>query len=119
MAENVTFPKVVLKKKQVQTVIDFCLDESIEFSVKQQAFPGTDFEVELKIKDMKLAVLLGMFLRENKLEMDGIEPNRYKKSSPAAASPAPKKAEEKAEKEPKAEKHQEEPAAEAPGLSFM
>ncbi len=118
MAENVTFPKVVVKKKQVQTIIDFCLDESIEIGVKQQAFPGTDYEIEMKIKEMKIAVLLGMYLRENKIEMEGIDPQRYKKSSPAPATP--KKAEEKVEKESKVEKAEEkiEPIIESPGLSF-
>ena len=42
MAENVVFPKVILKKKQIPVLIEFCLDESIEFSVKQQTFPETE-----------------------------------------------------------------------------
>lgn len=102
MAELVA-PKVILKKKQIPVIIDFCLDESIEFSVKQQAFPETDWEVELKFKDFKTALLTGMFLRENKFEIEGIDAQRYKKS----AAPA-KKTEEKVEapkaETPKAEK---------------
>ena len=79
MAENVVFPKVILKKKQIPVLIDFCLDESIEFSVKQQAFPETDWELELKLKDLKTAVVVGMFLRESRLELEGVEQTRYKK----------------------------------------
>jgi hypothetical protein len=78
MAE-VPNPKVILKKKQVSTIVDFCLEESIEFSVKQQTFPDTDWEIEMKMKDFKVAVLLGMFLRENRIDIDGIDPQRYRK----------------------------------------
>jgi hypothetical protein len=96
MAENVVYPKVILKKKQIPTLIDFCLDESIEFSVKQQNFPETDWEVELKLKDLKTAVVVGMFLRESRFEMEGIDQLRYKKSGS-------KKTEEKAEPVSKSE----------------
>jgi hypothetical protein len=95
MAE-IANPKVVIKKKQVSTIVDFCLEESIEFSVKQQTFPDTDWEIEMKMKDFKAAVLLGMFLRENRIDIDGIDPQRYKKST--------KKAEEKPEPATKEEK---------------
>ena len=99
MAENTAYPKVVLKKKQISILIDFCLDESIEFSVKQQTFPETDWEVELKLKDLKTAVVVGMYLRENRLDIEGIDPTRYKKGAakkvdekpePIAKSESPK-----------------------------
>jgi hypothetical protein len=100
MAELVN-PKVVLKKKQIPVIVDFCLDESVEFSVKQQIFPDTDWEVELKMKDFKSAVLLGMFLRENRIDIDGIDPQRYKRSvKKPDEKPEPAAKEEK----PKAEK---------------
>ncbi|MCX7987449.1 MAG: hypothetical protein N2662_10965 [Bacteroidales bacterium] len=95
MADNNTYPKVILKKKQIPTLIDFCLEESIEFSVKQQTFPETDWEVELRLKDFRTAVLVGMYLRENKMELDGIDPQRYKKQS--APSGSSKKSDEKPE----------------------
>jgi len=88
MAE-VANPKVVVKKKQVSVLVDYCLEESIEFSVKQQTFPDTDWEIELKLKDFKAAVVLGMFLRENRIDIDGIDPQRYKRSA--------KKSDEKSE----------------------
>jgi hypothetical protein len=88
MAE-VSNPKVIIKKKQVSVLVDYCLEETIEFSVKQQSFPDTDWEIEMKLKDFKAAVLLGMFLRENRIDIDGIDPQRYKRSA--------KKSEEKTE----------------------
>jgi hypothetical protein len=99
MADNSANPKVVLKKKQIPVLIDFCLEESIEFSVKQQNFPETDWEVELKLKDIKTAIMVGMFLRENKFDIEGIDTQRYKK--PASS----KKSDEKAEPASKAEKN--------------
>ena len=100
MAENLVYPKLVLKKKQISVLVEFCLDESIEFSAKQQAFPETDWEVELRLKDFKTAILVGMFLRENRLEMDGIESSRYKKSAAGSV----KKTDEKTDA-PKIEKN--------------
>ena len=92
MAENLVYPKVVLKKKQIPVMVEFCLDESIEFSVKQQTFPETDWEIELRLKDFKMALLVGMFLRENRFEIEGIDAQRYKKSAGTA-----KKVDEKPE----------------------
>jgi hypothetical protein len=88
MAESAVYPKVILKKKQIPTLIEFCLEESIEFSVKQQSFPDTDWEVELKIKDVKTGIVVGMFLRDNRFELDGLDQQRVKK-------PVSKKSEDK------------------------
>jgi hypothetical protein len=97
MAENTNSIKVVLKKKQISILVDFCLDESIEFGVKQQAFPGTDWEVELKLNDIKTAIMVGMFLRENRFDIEGVDQQRYKKTAGA------KKSEEKTETSAKTE----------------
>ena len=102
MADN-SNPKVVLKKKQVPVVVDYCLEESIEFSVKQQTFPDTDWEIEMKLKDFKAAVLLGMFLRENRIDIDGAEAQRVKRTA--------KKSEEKAEAPVKEERPKQEKSA--------
>ena len=101
--------KVVVKKKFVPTLVEFCLDESMEFNIKPQIFPDTDWEVTLKMADIKTAVVAGMFFRENKIEIAGVDQTKYKKT------PAPKKGkedEEKAEEpkvhEPKTHAHKEE-----------
>lgn len=100
-------PKVVLKKKQIPLVIDFCIEEGIEFSAKQQTFPDIDWELDLKLKDFKAAVLLGMFLRESRIDIDGIDPVRYKRSAkksdektepPAKPEPTAKEERSKTEK---------------------
>ena len=83
MAE-VSNPKVIIKKKQVSVLVDYCLEEAIEFSVKQQSFPDTDWEIEMKLKDFKAAVVLGMFLRENRIDIDGIDPQKYKRAAKKA-----------------------------------
>jgi hypothetical protein len=62
-------PSVTVKKKHVQVVIDHCLEKKVEFIVK----PGTsgieEWLIEFNITNLKKAVLLGMFLRENRLDL--------------------------------------------------
>jgi hypothetical protein len=71
--------KGVLKKKNISMLVDFCLEESVEFIAKPQAFPDTDWEFTMKISDIKTAVVAGMFLRENRIEISGIDQQKYKK----------------------------------------
>lgn len=60
-------------------LVDFCLEEKIEFSVKPQAFPDIDWEFNLFVKDIKTGVLTGMFLRENRIDMAGADALKLKK----------------------------------------
>jgi hypothetical protein len=63
-------PTVTVKRKSVQSVFDYCLDNDFTFSVRRAA--GKDeFEIEFDVTDVKRGVLLGMFLRENRLELNG------------------------------------------------
>jgi len=71
--------KVVLKRKNIPMLVDFCLEESVEFAVKPQTFPDTDWEFTMKIAEIKTAVVAGMFLRENRIEITGIDQQKYKK----------------------------------------
>jgi hypothetical protein len=71
--------KVVVKKKFVVTLVEFCLDESLEFSVKPQSFPDTDWEITFKITEIKTALMAGMFLRENRIDVAGIDQQKIKK----------------------------------------
>lgn len=74
-------PTVTLKRKNIQTVFDYCLDNDFTFSARRAA--GKDeFEVEFDVTDVKRGILLGMFLRENRLELNG-------HTAPAAVAPAP------------------------------
>ena len=74
--------KLILKRKNIQLLVDFCLDESLEFTLKPQTFPDTDWELNMKITDIKTAVSAGMFLRENRIEVNGIDQQKFKKPAP-------------------------------------
>jgi hypothetical protein len=74
--------KVVLKQKSIPSFVDFCLEEKIEFNVRPQTYPDNDWEFNLMVKDIKTAVLTGMFLRENRIDIaDGELQQKSKKSS--------------------------------------
>jgi hypothetical protein len=88
MSESIN---VILKQKSIPTLVDFCVEEKIEFNVRPQAFPDTDWEFNLMVKDIKTAVMTGMFLRENRIDIAGNEQPKPKK-------PAVKKSREDDEK---------------------
>ena len=76
MSESI---KLILKAKSIPVLVDFCLEEKIEFNVKPQDFPDTDWEFNLIIKDIKSGVITGMFLRENRIEIPGGDSQKAKK----------------------------------------
>jgi hypothetical protein len=88
MSESI---KLILKTKAIPVLVDFCLEEKIEFNVRPQDFPDTDWEFSLIIKDIKSGVITGMFLRENRIDIPGSDSQKSKK-------PAPKKTREEEEK---------------------
>jgi len=71
--------KIILKQKSIPTLVDFCLEEKIEFAVRPQSFPDVDWEFNLFVKDIKTGVLTGMFLRENRIDMPGTDSQKLKK----------------------------------------
>ena len=83
---------VILKQKSIPTLVDFCLEEKIEFNVRPQPFPDTDWEFNLMVKDIKTAVTTGMFLRENRIEIAGNE------QQPKTKKPVTRKPKEEEEK---------------------
>ncbi|MBN1789748.1 MAG: hypothetical protein JW830_04570 [Bacteroidales bacterium] len=88
MSESI---KVIMKQKSIPVLVDFCLEEKIEFSVHPQAFPDNDWEINLMVRDIKTAVVTGMFLRENRIDVAGNEQPKLKK-------PAVKKSKEEDER---------------------
>ena len=78
MSESI---KLILKNKSIPVLVDFCLEEKIEFNVKPQDFPDTDWEFSLIIKDIKSGVITGMFLRENRIEIPGSDSQKGKKAA--------------------------------------
>jgi hypothetical protein len=84
-------PSVTVKKKNIQTILDYCLDTKQEFTVLPKA--GTDeWNIEINITEINKAISFGMFLRENKMEANGVTPY----VAPAKEAAAPKSKAEKA-----------------------
>lgn len=80
-------PVVPCKRKHIQVITDYCLDAKVEFTIR----PGDkndEFETEFHINDITRAVALGMFLRENRLYLKGMEPATKGKKAEKDKSPA-------------------------------
>jgi hypothetical protein len=92
-------PSVTVKKKNIQTILDYCLDTKQEFSVLPKA--GTDeWNIEINITEINKAISFGMFLREHKIEANGV--TAYVAPTKEVATPktrSEKAAESKAAKE--------------------
>ncbi len=59
---NNDMPTVLIKRKNIQTIFDYCMDNKIEFSVKEKPFTVEEFEVVLNIEEIKQAIALGIFV---------------------------------------------------------
>jgi hypothetical protein len=70
MAEEST--SVILKKKNIQPLVDYCLENELEFSVKPRTIKD-EYELEFNITSIKKAIALGMCLRELKITLKGME----------------------------------------------
>lgn len=88
-------PKVVVKVKNMPLILDYCVENKIKFSASPRLTPD-EWEFELSITDIMGAVALGMFLRENRLEMLGLQANPAKTQA-AKSSKVSKAASKKAE----------------------
>lgn len=62
---------VIVKRKNIQVVFDYCLDNRIETKMTPRDMPE-EWELEFNVQDIMKAINLGMFLRENKLELVGL-----------------------------------------------
>lgn len=65
-------PIILTKRKNIQTVIDYCLEQKVSFSANPRAISIDEWEIELNITSIKGAIALGIFVRENKLEIQGM-----------------------------------------------
>ncbi len=63
-------PTVSVKKKNLSSLVEYCIENKIDFTVKSRS--GDDFEVEFLISNTKKAIALGMCLKELKLELNGL-----------------------------------------------
>ena len=65
-------PVLLVKRKNIQLVIDYCLDQRTSFTVSPRAISNDDFEIEVSVSGIKQAIALGMFARDNKIEVAGL-----------------------------------------------
>lgn len=90
---------VIVKRKNIQIVLDYCLNNRIETKMSPRDMPE-EWELEFNIADIMKAINLGMFLRENKLELVGLlSSNVIKNSNAPTAVKAPRNSKKKIEAE--------------------
>ncbi|OYU94587.1 MAG: hypothetical protein CFE21_15020 [Bacteroidetes bacterium B1(2017)] len=65
-------PVLLSKRKNIQILLDYCLDQRVGFTVNPRAISNDDFEIEVSINGIKQAIALGMFAKENKIEVAGM-----------------------------------------------
>jgi hypothetical protein len=78
---NESKPSVTLKKKNIQQLIDYCLETKLEFTVLPKN-GVEEWTLEILPVTITKAVALGMFLRENKMELNGYVPPVIQKVQP-------------------------------------
>lgn len=65
-------PRILLKSKNIQIVLDYCFEQKLEFTVIPRE-NNDEWEVEISIKSIVKAIELGMFMKSNKLDLVGSE----------------------------------------------
>src|SRR5436189_5780568 len=98
---------VIVKRKNIQVVFDYCLDNRIETKMTPRDMPE-EWELEFNVEDILKAINLGMFLKENKLELVGLlNSSSIKNSIAPTAVKAPRTSSKKKEENVKPEEHKE------------
>jgi hypothetical protein len=69
MSEKVT---LITRRKTIQLVLDYCLENKIPFHVSPREMMNDEFEMDLTISNIKPAVAFGMFAKEHKFEVFGM-----------------------------------------------
>jgi len=77
-------PTVTVKKKNAQSLIEYCIENKIDFTLRSKS-SNDDLDVEFIITNTKKAIALGMCLKELRLELNGFN------VTPIAAIKASKK----------------------------
>lgn len=62
-------PRIIVKAKNIQIVLDYCLQQKTEFTVIPRNAANDEWEIELTIKNISKAIEWGMFLKTNRLEL--------------------------------------------------
>jgi hypothetical protein len=76
---------ISIKKKNLLSLIEYCIENKIDFTLLSKSTHSDDFEMEFMVKNTKKAIALGMCLKELKLELNGLS------VTPVAAIKAGKK----------------------------
>ena len=67
---NEATPTVTVKKKNISTLIEYCIENKIDFTVRSSS--NDDLDVEFIVANTQKAIALGMCLKELKLELNGL-----------------------------------------------
>lgn len=67
---NEATPTVTVKKKNISTLIEYCIENKIDFTLRSKS--NDDFDLEFIVTNTKKAIALGMCLKELKLELNGL-----------------------------------------------
>lgn len=100
---------LVVKRKNIQTLFDYALDNRISFIVNPKGLSPDEFEVDLSILGIKQAIALGMFAKEHKFEVLGL--SEMSKSKPVANVSKKPEAKENPSAESGLEKTEQQPIA--------
>ena len=84
-------PKLTVKAKNLQLVFDYCIENNLKFSVSPRLIQD-EWEFELNIAEIMTAVALGIFIKENKIEVAGLVYNPPKIQAAVANAKAGKSA---------------------------
>src|ERR1043165_9205702 len=63
-------PTVSVKKKNLLSLVEYCIENKIDFTLRSKS--ADDFDVEFIVSSTPKAIALGMCLKELKLELNGL-----------------------------------------------
>jgi len=65
-------PSITVKKKNSQFIIEYCIENKIDFTLKSKSELSDEFTLEFIITSTNKAIALGMCLKELKIELNGL-----------------------------------------------
>jgi hypothetical protein len=70
---NEATPTVTVKKKNLSSLIEYCIENRIDFTLRSRTAKDDEFDVEFLISNTQKAISLGMCLKELRLELNGVQ----------------------------------------------